>query len=287
MQYCINGKTIPIGLLGYPIRHSRSPHMHNTAFQYLGLNYVYLAFEATEDSLAEAVKAMRVLDAAGFNVTMPNKQKVIPLLDEISPEAQLIGSVNTVRNDNGKLIGYNTDGRGYVKSLNEEGISIEGKKIVMVGAGGAARSVAIQLALDGAAELIIMNRSIEPAEEICNTIRANISNCKVEALELSNNILKQKLQEADMLINSTPLGMHPHEDKSIIPDPEMLHPKLIVSDLIYDPVKTKLLEMAEQVGCKTINGLGMMIWQGALAFKIWTGVEMPTDYIKEIIFSNK
>lgn len=281
MEYCIDGKTVLIGLLGDPIGHSRSPHIHNTAFQYLGLNYVYLAFGVKEDRLDEAVKAMRVLDTAGFNVTMPNKQKIIPLLDEISPEAQLIGSVNTVRNNNGKLIGYNTDGRGYVKSLNEEGISIKGKRIVMVGAGGAARSVAIQLALDGAAELIIMNRSIEPAEEICNTICANLSDCKVDALEFNENILKQKLWEADIFINSTPLGMHPYEGKSIISDPEMLHPKLTVTDLIYDPVKTRLLEMAEQMGCKTMNGLGMLIWQGALAFKIWTGIEMPTDYIKK------
>lgn len=230
---------------------------------------------------------MRTLDVAGFNVTMPNKQKVMPLLDEISQEAQVIGSVNTVLNDNGRLIGYNTDGKGYVKSLMDEGISVAGKKFVMAGAGGAARSIAIQLALDGAEEITILNRTLDAAEEICKTINKDIPNCKVAASDYNEDKLRQKLKEVDLFVNCTSLGMAPHEDKSIITNPDILHPDLIVSDIIYVPVKTKLLEMAEKVGCKTINGLGMMIGQGALAFKIWTGVDMPTDYVKEEIFSGK
>lgn len=285
MNYTISGYTRLVGLLGYPIRHSRSPHMHNMAFQHLGLNYAYLVFEVQDDNLKEAIAAMKTLDVAGFNVTMPNKSNVIPLLDEVSPEAKLIGSVNTVFNDKGKLVGYNTDGKGYVMALADQGISPKGKRIVMAGAGGAARSVSIQLALDGAEEIIILNRDLAAAEEICSTINSNISTCKTYASEYDDEKLRKQLKEADLFINCTPLGMHPHEDKSIINDSSMLHQGLVVSDIVYSPSKTKLMEIAEEAGCKTFNGLGMMIGQGALAFKIWTGVDMPINYVKEIILS--
>ncbi|SNS80789.1 shikimate dehydrogenase [Anaerovirgula multivorans] len=287
MKYTISGYTRLVGLLGYPIRHSRSPHMHNMAFQHLGLDYAYLVFEVNEDNLKEAVVAMRTLDVAGFNVTMPNKKNIMPLLDEVSEEAQLIGSVNTVVNKKGRLIGYNTDGKGYVMALNEEGIAVEGKRIVIAGAGGASRSVAIQLALDGAKEITILNRTLNSAEEICDIIKNNIPTCKTLASGYDDDQLKQQLKETDLFINCTNLGMGSHEEKSIIPSTNMLHPDLIVSDVVYSPPKTKLLQMAEKVGCKTLNGLGMMIGQGALAFKIWTGEDMPTDYIKEIIFGEK
>lgn len=284
MNHWITGKTKLIGLLGYPISHSLSPTMHNAAFSHLGLDYAYLTFDTKEDNLADVITAMRVLNVRGFNVTMPNKKNVLPLLDEVSAEARMIGSVNTVLHENGRLIGYNTDGKGYVQSLIEKGVFVTGKKIVIAGAGGASRSVAIQLAVDGAAEVVILNRTLEKAAEICNVIQKNISTCKVEALELTEENLGQKLSEADIFINSTALGMHPLEDKSVVTDPGMLHRELIVTDLIYKPSKTKLLEIAEGAGCKVINGLGMMIWQGAAAFKIWTGVDMPVDYIKREVF---
>lgn len=287
MKYNISGKTRLTGLIGYPVRHSISPNMHNRAFQYLGLDYVYLVFEIKEDNLKDTVMAIKTLDVAGFNVTMPLKQIIMPLLDEISKEAQLIGSVNTVINDNGKLIGHNTDGKGYVKSLEDEGITVEGKRFVMAGAGGAARSIAIQLALDGAQEITIFNRTLDKAKEICEIINKNIPNCKVMTTGYEENQLKQQLKKADVLINCTSLGMAPHEEKSIITNPELLHTDLIVSDIIYFPAKTKLLQMAEDAGCKVINGVGMIIGQGALAFKIWTGLDMPIDYVKEGIFSNK
>jgi shikimate dehydrogenase len=255
--------------------------MHNTAFTHLGLGYAYLTFDTKEDNLADVMKAMRVLNVAGFNVTMPNKQNVIPLLDEVSPEAQWIGAVNTVLNDNGKLIGYNTDGKGYVQSLREAGIAFEGKKLVVVGAGGAGRAVAIQLAVDGAGEIVILNRSLDEAEEIFNVIESKIPTCKANALELNEENLKDVLKDADILINATSLGMTPHEDKSIITDPSVLRRELIVSDVVYKPAKTKLLKMAEAAGCRTINGFGMMIWQGAMAFKIWTGEDMPVDLVKQ------
>ena len=281
----ISGRTRLIGLLGYPISHSLSPKMHNSAFSYLGLEYAYLTFDTKEDNLEEVIRAMRALNVRGFNVTMPIKKNVLHLLDEVTPEAQMIGSVNTVLHENGKLIGYNTDGKGYVHDLMERGIEVKGKRFVLAGAGGAARSVAIQLAVDGASEIVIFNRTLEKAVEICNIIEKNIFTCKVEALELDENKLWEKLKTADVFINSTGLGMHPNEDQCVITNPGILHKDLIVTDLIYKPSKTKLLKMAEQAGCKAFNGLGMMIWQGAAAFKIWTGVDMPVDYIKNEVFA--
>lgn len=281
MAHHITGKAKLVGLLGYPISHSLSPQMHNTAFSHLGLPYAYLTFDTKEDNLEDVLKAMRVLNVAGFNVTMPNKTNVIPLLDEIAPEAQWIGAVNTVINDNGRLIGHNTDGKGYVQALREEGIDFEGKKFVVVGAGGGAKAVAIQLAADGAGEIVILNRHLEGAEIISNVIKDKIPTCKASALEFNADTLKEALKDADILVNTTSVGMTPNEDASIVTDPSVLRRELIVSDIIYKPAKTKLLKMAEAAGCRTINGFGMMIWQGAMAFKIWTGEDMPVDLVKQ------
>lgn len=282
----ITGKTKLVCLLGYPISHSLSPQMHNTAFNYLELGYAYLAFDTKKDELENVVKAMRVLNVSGFNVTMPHKQNIIPLLDEVSLEAQWIGAVNTVHNDNGKLVGYNTDGKGYIKSLKEADIAFEGKKLVLVGAGGAARAVAVQLAIDGAGEIVILNRHIAGAEKIRNIISHKIPACKVSALEFNQENLKEALKDADILVNTTSLGMNDQEDKSIVSDPSVFRRELIVSDIIYNPAKTKLLKMAEAAGCRTINGFGMIIWQGAMAFKIWTGEDMPVDLVKQEFLAN-
>ncbi len=284
MNPWITGKTKLTGLLGYPVSHSLSPAMHNAAFAYLQLEYAYLAFEANEGNLDDIVKAMRALQARGFNVTMPNKKNILPLLDEVTPEARMIGAVNTVLHENGRLIGYNTDGRGYVHSLEEKGIAVAGKKILLAGAGGAGRAVAVQLAVDGAAQIVILNRTRGKAEAICDVIQKSIPACRVQPFGLDETTLKQQVKEADIFINATALGMHPHEDKSVIASPDMLPGNLIVSDLIYTPAKTKLLRIAEQAGCRTINGQGMIIWQGAESFKIWTGVDMPVDYIKGLMF---
>ncbi len=284
MNHWITGNTQLICLIGHPVSHSISPAIHNAAFFHLGLDYAYLAFDVREDKLEVGINALRTLNVKGFNVTMPHKQAVLPLLDEVMPEAQMIGAVNMVLHENGRLIGYNTDGIGYVQALAEEGISISGKRIVIAGAGGGARSVAIRLALEGVPEIVILNRTLDKAEEICSMIRKNVPSCKAEAVPLTERGLSQQLMEADIFVNSTALGMHPYEDKSIIEDPRMLHRELVVTDLIYNPRKTKLLQMAEEAGCKAVNGLGMLIRQGAAAFKIWTGVDMP---VEALLFDRK
>lgn len=282
----IQGTTTLVGLLGYPLKHSKSPHMHNTSFEALGLDHVYMAFEVQEGHIKEGLDAMRILNAEGCNITMPHKKKVLEYLDDISNDARIIGSVNTVKNDNGKLTGYNTDGRGFVKALEENSVEFKGKKIVLAGAGGAARAVATQLAYDGAKELVLFNRTLSSAEEIIDNINKNIPTCKGIALEMDEEVLKKEIEDAAILVNCTSLGMKATIDQAIISSPEALRKDLFVADIVYDPAQTKLLKMAEQAGCRYMNGLMMMIWQGAIAFKIWTGKDMPVDLIKKEIFGH-
>lgn len=287
MNNRIRASTKLMGIIGSPIRHSKSPDMHNHSFEKLGLDYVYMAFDIEEGLVKEGVEAMRTLKAEGFNVTMPHKEKVMEFLDVISTDAKIIGSVNTVVNNNGKLIGYNTDGRGFIKSLEKEGVNFQDEKIVIIGAGGACRSIAIQLALHGAGEFIICNRTLKRGEDIVNTINKEIGNGKARAFEIDDNILKEELRNAKILINTTSIGMKDSIGKSPIRDNNIFHKDLFVADIIYEPSKTKFLSQAEKAGCKTMNGINMLLYQGALAFKLWTGKDMPVEYIKEILFNKR
>ncbi|WP_042348102.1 shikimate dehydrogenase [Bacillus massiliigorillae] len=286
----IDGRTKLLGLLATPIGHSLSPAMHNMSLRKLGLNYAYMAFEVGNEQLADVVTGMRALEVRGFNVSMPNKTKILSLLDELSPAAQFAGAVNTVVNENGKLIGHITDGTGYMRGLKEAGVDVIGKKMVLMGAGGAATAIAIQAALDGVAEISIFNRDDEfyaRAEKNVQIINEEMKdvNCKATVHKLKDlDALKAAIAEADILTNGTGVGMKPLQDECLIPDASWLRPELIVSDVVYIPRKTKMLEMAEGAGCKTINGLGMMLYQGAKAFEIWTGEEMPVNYVKEQMF---
>ncbi len=275
----ITGTTSLAGLLGYPVKHSRSPRIYNAAFEALGLDCIYLAFEVEERFFKEAVYAMRALNAVGFNVTMPYKRSVMEFLDEVSEDAAIIGSINTVKNENGRLIGYNTDGKGFVMALSKAGLDLRNKKIVIAGAGGAARAVAIQSALEGAGEIVIFNRTLSAAEEIAEVINSRICGCRSRVSEISESALKEELKDAAVLVNCTSLGMEGMADKSIVLSPRTLHRGLFAADIIYEPKKTKLLSIAEEAGCKTMNGLGMLLWQGAMAFKIWTGLDMPVENI--------
>ncbi len=281
MPIHITGNTQLTALLGHPVEHSKSPFMHNTAFKRLGLPYAYLAFDIEPHQLKDAVEALKTFNAAGFNLTMPLKQSIIPFLDELSPEASLTGAVNTVKIQEGKLIGYNTDGRGYIMSLEERGFRAKDKTIVLAGSGGAARSVALSLMLEGCQHLILLNRSLSSTHEIAEMLHLAAPLSKVDVDTLSQDHLAAALEKADLLINATPLGMGDLTDQSIVEDATMLKPPLLVSDLIYHPAKTKLLKQAKKRKCDTVNGLGMLLWQAALAFKIWTGNDMPTDHVKK------
>lgn len=284
MEKRITGHTELIGLMAYPIRHSSSPAMHNAAFAKLGLDYAYLAFEVDNDSLEGAVQGIRSLKLVGSNVSMPNKTVVHKYLDKLSPAAEMCGAVNTIVNEDGVLTGHITDGTGYMMSLKDNGVDVIGKKMTIVGAGGAATAIEIQAALDGVAEISIFNRKDEfwaNAEETVRKINEK-TNCKAQLFDLADlDKLKEEIASSYLFTNATGMGMKPLEGKTYLPDKSFLRPDLIVSDVVYYPRETELLRMAKEVGCKTMNGLGMMLFQGAAAFKMWTGEDMPIEYMKE------
>lgn len=287
MSERISGHTELIGLLATPIRHSKSPTMHNEAFAKLGLDYAYLAFEVGNEGLEDAVKGLKAMQVRGWNVSMPNKINIGKFLDHLSPAAQLCGAVNTVVNDEGVLTGHITDGIGFMRSLKENKIDVIGKKMTIVGAGGAATAIEIQAALDGVKELSIFNRKDEFWDRAVNNVK-NINektDCKATLFDLADHdALRKEIGDSYLFTNATGVGMKPLQDEMIIPDETYLRQDLIVADVVYMPVKTKLLETAEKVGCKKfINGEGMMLFQGSAAFEMWTGKEMPIEHIKEIL----
>lgn len=282
----ITGHTELIGLMAYPIRHSSSPAMHNEAFAYLGLDYAYLAFEVDNDTLEDAIKGLRALKLVGSNVSMPNKTVVGQYLDKLSPAAELCGAVNTIVNENGVLTGHITDGIGYMKALKDNDIDVIGKKMTIVGSGGAATAIEVQAALDGVAEMSIFNikdKFWANAEETVKKINEK-TECKVALYDLADlDKLKAEIEDSYLFANATGMGMKPLEGQTYIPDKSFFRPDLIVTDVVYSPRETAMLKMAKEVGCKTMNGLGMMLFQGAAAFEMWTGKEMPIEHMKKVL----
>ncbi len=272
----ITGKTKILGILGYPVSHTLSPVMHNEAFRASGLDYCYLPFKVAPERLLDAVGGIRALNIRGVNITVPHKERIIPLLDHLDKEASLIGAVNTVVNKDGKLYGYNTDAKGFIKSLKEEGIMPGRKKVMILGAGGAARAVAFSLLLNGVKSIQIYNRTPEKAETIVDFLNRVKSGIAKTAYAIT------PLKDIDILINATSLGLKKNDPLPIAP--AFLCPGLIVYDLIYNPQKTGLLIEASRQGLKTISGLGMLLWQGVLSFRLWTGIEPPVEIMRKAIY---
>ncbi|MCI8835745.1 MAG: shikimate dehydrogenase [Ruminococcus sp.] len=283
----ITGHTGLTGLLGSPVAHSISPMMHNEAFSQLGLDYVYLAFDVGTDHLETAVDGLRALHVKGFNLTMPDKNLMCRLCDKLSPAAEIIGAVNTVVNDNGILTGYTTDGAGYMHAAKDAGHDLTGKKMTLLGAGGAATSILVQAALDGLAEISVFSIHDEfypRAEKTVSDLNAR-THCKVRLYDFEDeSVLRREIADSFLLTNATSVGMSPHTERSIITDPSLFHKGLVVSDVIYNPEETLLLKLARQAGCATFNGLYMLLYQGAEAFRLWTGQDMPVPVIKEKYF---
>lgn len=282
----ITGHTELIGLMAYPIRHSSSPAMQNEAFAKMGFDYAYLAFEVDADEIEDAVKAIRTLKMRGSNVSMPNKTIVGQYLDELSPAARLCGAVNTIVNDGGHLTGHITDGIGFMASLKDNNIDPVGKKMTICGCGGAATAIEIQAALDGVAEISIFNlkdsfwdRGLETVEKINKNTGARAALYDLSDKEL----LKKEMDSSYLFVNGTGAGMKPLEDVSVVPDISFFRPELIVVDVPYSPAETKMRKMAKEAGCKTMNGPGMMLFQGSAAFELWTGKPMPIEYMKDIL----
>lgn len=284
----ITGTTVLTGLLGSPVAHSISPLMHNASFEALGLDYAYLCFDVGTDRLKEAVEGLRAMGARGWNLTMPDKNLMCQLADKLSPASEISGAVNTIVNDDGVLTGYTTDGTGYMRAAEEAGFSLPGKVMTLLGGGGAATAILVQAALDGMKEIRVFNRK-SPTFDRLSAIAVQLNrrtDClvTVHPLEDTEN-LRASIADSDILTNATNIGMAPHTDACPIPDASFLRPELIVSDIIYNPRQTKLLQMASEIGCPFFNGLYMLLYQGAASFELWTGREMPVELIKEKYFA--
>jgi shikimate dehydrogenase len=264
-----------VALIGYPLGHTVSPAMHNAAFRHLGLDYDYVPLEVNPEDLAKALEGLRALHFAGFNVTVPFKEKVLPYLDDITKLAQKIGAVNTVQNQEGKLVGFNTDAPGFLESLREEaGFDPKGKTCLVLGAGGAGKAIATMLAEAHAKSILIYDVLEEKARELAEYLSDNFDS-DIQSLPLAS--IPASLPKTQLLVNSSPIGMLPKVDQSPLPDNIKLHQKLTVYDLVYNPQETKLLKQAKAAGAKAVSGLGMLVRQGALAFTVFTGKSAPLE----------
>jgi len=270
----ISGRTKVCALIGDPVEHSLSPHIQNAAFQHLKLNYIYLTFKVGCKELEAAIQGVRSLKIHGLNVTMPLKVDIIQYLDQLDENAKTIGAINTILNSRGNLIGYDTDGKGALMALKTSNQSPTDRKIVILGAGGASRAVSYSLAPE-ARKVVILNRTLEKAEKLAKEL-ANRFGDTIRYGKLCRSQIRKELKDADLLINATSVGMRPNEDETPV-DQDLLRPDLTVFDLVYDPLETRLLKEAKSVGAKTIEGLTMLVYQGAASFEIWTGKKAPID----------
>jgi shikimate dehydrogenase len=271
-----------VGLLGNPLGHSFSPAMHNKAFETLGLNYFYLPIEVTAEDLATVAAGIAKMNFAGYNVTIPHKIRIMDCLDAIDPLARAIGAVNTVVLENGRTTGYNTDGEGFVRSLEaESGIKVDGKRHFILGCGGAARAIAMTLAFKGAQRIFLCNRTEHKAHDLAAEINTKASPC-CEVVPMGPARMADAVRRADVLINTTSVGMHPEEDRIPI-DADLIPDGVIVSDIVYNPARTKLLRVAEEKGCQTVPGLGMLVYQGTEGFRKWTGAEPPVEVMFGVV----
>ncbi len=276
----ISGKTQLIILIGNPVEHSMSPRMHNAAFKKVGLDYVYVALRVETDKIKQAIEGIRAFNIRGANVTVPHKINVMQYLDEIDPVAQNIGAINTIVNKDGFLFGTNTDGIGAARSLKEEGVDCHHKKIVMIGAGGVARPLSYNLALE-AEQFVIFDIDEWAVQTLVHELNEKLGG-SIQGHKSDPTILAKEIQEADIFINATPIGMYPKTEASIIPK-NLLRQDLIVFDVVYNPLETKLLKEAKAVGAKTISGVMMLVYQGVAAFELWTGHKAPVPLMKKMV----
>lgn len=274
----IKGSTNIVGLIGHPVEHSFSPPMHNAAFEKLGMDYAYIAFDVDPNNLGSAIEGAKSLNINGFNVTIPHKIEVMQFLDEIDEVAGLIGAVNTIDFKNMK--GYNTDGIGAVRAI-EEVISIKDKNVVIAGAGGASRAISFYLAKYGADSITILNRNVDRAISLAGDVLDSGLIVDVQADSMSE--INNYLSDADILVDTTPMGMHPHVDDEPIARAEDMHEDLVVFDAVYNPNETVLIKEAIKAGAKPVYGIKMLLYQGAESFKIWTGVDAPVDEMEKAL----
>lgn len=276
----ITGQTRLVGVFGHPVGHSVSPQMHNAAFAHLGMDWCYLAFSVAPSNLEQALRALPALGMAGVNLTIPLKERALPAMDEIVPPADVVEAVNTVVCRAGKLLGYNTDVWAVKESLAERGEDVAGRTAVVLGAGGAARAAVVALAQMGAARVWVVARRLEQGAltaELARRARAQTSGA---AIAWEEPALRNALCAGDVLVNATPIGMHPHHEEPPPVSAEWLRGEMLVYDMVYNPAVTRLLVSAGQRGCRVVGGLRMLVLQGAAAFAIWTGREAPVEVME-------
>ena len=274
----IKGSTNIVGLIGHPVEHSFSPPMHNAAFQKLGMDWAYVAFDVNPNDLPSAIEGAKSLNIKGFNVTIPHKIEVMQQLNDLDEVAGLIGAVNTI--DFKNLKGYNTDGIGAVRAI-EEVSSIKNKNVVVAGAGGASRAISFYLAKFGASSITILNRNVNRAQNLADDVLKSDLIGDVGSDSISE--INKYLSNADILVDTTPLGMDPHIDDAPIAKAEDMHDNLVVFDAVYNPHETVLIKEAIKAGAKSVYGIKMLLYQGAESFKIWTGRDAPIDVMENAL----
>lgn len=278
----MSGRRNKLGLIGHPVAHSLSPAMHNAVFKKLDLDYTYGAFDVKPEDIGSFIDRCKASDYLGLNVTVPHKVEVMRHLDNVNENAQLIGAVNTVKFDGKDACGYNTDGIGCVKALGDAGVPIDEKKILIMGAGGAARAIAFQCTLDGA-QICISNRTKARAAGLAAEIRTRMGK-KIRVIDYSLDAIHEELADIDILINASSLGMGHTPEDLIIPW-EALPSKVTVMDIVYNPLETNLLRKARDRGCKTISGVGMLVNQGAESLRIWLGIDPPIQVMEDAVLA--
>ena len=284
----ITGQTELLGLMASPVRHSQSPRLHNLALSKLGLPYAYLCFEVDGSNLERAVQGFKALKVRGWNVSMPNKIEILKYLDRLTPAVELVGACNTVINDEGVLTGVVTDGTGYMQALREDGVDVIHQKMTIMGCGGAGTAIAMQAALDGVRAIDIYSRRDESWHSAAAT--AATINDRTGATAVLRELadverFRESVAGSVLLVNATNVGMGVLEGQSVLPDVRVLRADLFVSDIVYSPSRTAFLDQAAAAGCRFSNGIGMMCHQGAAAFRLWTGHDMPLDYVREHLFA--
>jgi shikimate dehydrogenase len=286
MMAFIDVNTKLVGLLGNPLGHSLSPAMHNKAFQTLGLNYFYLPIEVTSSDLKDVVRGISKMNFAGYNVTIPHKIQIMAHLDHVDELARVIGAVNTVTLKDGVSTGYNTDGMGFVQNLESEtGSSVNEKCFFILGCGGAARAIAMTLAFKGASKIFLCNRTIQKAIDLSEEINTKTRPCST-VVPRDRVHIESAIQQADVLINTTSIGMHPDTDHLPL-DADLIPTGIIVSDIVYNPLMTKLLKSSEHKSCRIVTGIGMLVYQGVEGFRLWTGTEPPVDEMFEVVHTSR
>ncbi len=282
----MDGNTTVTGIFGWPVEHSLSPPMHNTAFATLGLNWVYVPFAVRPEELDAAIAGVRALGIRGVNVTIPHKGAVIEFLDELDETATALQAANTIDVSGGKLVGYNTDGPGFVASMQEVGWSASGRAVTIIGAGGASRSIAAAMLRENIARLSIINRTAARAEALAELVSVGIGDVEITWGGLSDSQAEQYVSDAEIVIDCTSVGMYPHEDVAPVVPEEWLHQGQLVCDLTYNPLETTLLRAAKERGAEGLNGTGMLVHQGAIAFEQWTGEPAPVDAMRRALVTS-